>query len=177
MKWLEIVAKHHKEHLEIVKNLGGGIYSEDVVQEFYLRLHKYGDKDKVINKEGIINGSYIYFSLRNTYLLFLREKNKIKKINIDEINNLGIEDEYISKTEALTTLENKINNEIKSWEWFDAKMFKVYRNENISYRELSNRSKISLRTIFSTLKRCKDKLRENIGEDYEDYINEDYEFL
>ena len=42
-------------------------------------------------------------------------------------------------------------------------------------RELSNETKISLSSIFHTIKTCKERIVSEVGEDYEDYINEDYE--
>lgn len=175
MKWLNQVAKYHEEYLEIVKNLGEKSYAEDIVQEFYLRLIKYGKEEKIINAKGILNKAYLYFCLKNTYLLFWKEKRKFKKVNLDDVKNIGVKYDYISKMEATIILEAKIDKEMKNWEWFDARLFKLYRDEGISMRDLSKKTKISTKTIFYTIKRCKDKLRKNVAEDYEDYINEDYE--
>ena len=38
-------------------------------------------------------------------------------------------------------------------------------------------TRISTSSIFQTLKYCKNEIRINVGEDYEDYINEDYEII
>jgi hypothetical protein len=34
-----------------------------------------------------------------------------------------------------------------------------------------------LTSIFHTLKKCKDRLKESVGEDYEDFINKDFELI
>jgi len=175
MKWLDEIAKYHKEYVEIVKNLGEKSYAEDIVQEFYIRLYRFGDKEKIISREGVINRAYIFYALRNTYLQFWKKKRKIKKINIDELKNIGVEYDYIPKHTAENILESKIKKEMQTWEWFDARLFKLYREEKISMRELSKRTKISTKTIFYTIKKCKERLRENIAEDYEDFINGDFE--
>ena len=47
----------------------------------------------------------------------------------------------------------------------------------MSMRELEAETKISLTSIFHTIKHCKQQLREAVGEDYQDYINGDYELL
>ena len=42
-------------------------------------------------------------------------------------------------------------------------------------RQLSALTKISVTSIFHTIKHCKQRLMDNVGEDYEDYLNGDYE--
>ena len=42
---------------------------------------------------------------------------------------------------------------------------------------LSEETRISTSSIFQTLKYCKNQIRINVGEDYEDFMNEDYELL
>ena len=56
-------------------------------------------------------------------------------------------------------------------------LFDLYRNTNMSMREIESATKISLRSIFCTIKNCKDRLKENVHEDYLDYVNEDYELI
>ena len=41
MKWLNIVAKHHKEYVRIVESFGEYFYAEDIVQEAYERAIRY----------------------------------------------------------------------------------------------------------------------------------------
>jgi predicted DNA-binding protein YlxM (UPF0122 family) len=44
-------------------------------------------------------------------------------------------------------------------------------------REIAEETDISLTSIFNTLKNCKERLKEAIGEDFEDYLNEDFELI
>lgn len=44
-------------------------------------------------------------------------------------------------------------------------------------RDLAEETNISLTSIFITLKNCKDRLRDNVSEDYEDFINEDFDLI
>jgi DNA-directed RNA polymerase specialized sigma24 family protein len=39
-KWLEKVAQHHKEWVEIIHKFGEYDYAEDIVQETYIALYK-----------------------------------------------------------------------------------------------------------------------------------------
>ena len=51
-KWLENVAKHHKEWIEIIHKFGEYDYAEDIVQESYIALIKYADASKLIDASG-----------------------------------------------------------------------------------------------------------------------------
>ena len=44
-------------------------------------------------------------------------------------------------------------------------------------RTLSKETGISTSSIFTTLKKCKDAIREEVAEDYQDYLNEEYELI
>ena len=44
-------------------------------------------------------------------------------------------------------------------------------------RKLASETGISLTSIFTTIKNCKNRIKENIGEDYQDYNNKDYELI
>jgi hypothetical protein len=44
-------------------------------------------------------------------------------------------------------------------------------------RDISKGANISLSSIFNSLKNCKTRLKENVGEHYEDYLNEDYHLI
>jgi predicted DNA-binding protein YlxM (UPF0122 family) len=57
------------------------------------------------------------------------------------------------------------------------KLFNLYRESNLSMREIAEETDISLTSIFNTLKNCKERLREAIGEDFQDYLNEDFELI
>lgn len=175
MNWLKEVAKFHKDYLRIVESYGEDFYAEDIVQEMYIRLNKYADAEKIVRKDGTINRAYIHFTLRNIFIDLTKERKKLNKVNIDQVHDLGVSYDYIQKNEAELILEARIDEEMKTWHWFDMKLFKIYRNEKKSIRDLSKETHIGTSTIFHRIKYCKERLRENIGEDYEDYINEDYE--
>ena len=38
MNWIGKIYKHHKTWVDMVRSLGGGLYSEDIVQEAYIKL-------------------------------------------------------------------------------------------------------------------------------------------
>jgi len=177
MEWLKEVAKFHKDYVRIVISLGEEVYAEDIVQEMYIRLTKYYRKNLIINQDGQVNKSYIYLVLRAMVYDLHKERKKMQKTRIDKVQLPGVTYEYISKKEAEFSLEAKINEEMQNWEYFDQELFKLYRNSGMSMRKISTETKISTKTIFYSIKRSKENLRKNISEDYEDYMNGDYELI
>jgi predicted DNA-binding protein YlxM (UPF0122 family) len=70
---------------------------------------------------------------------------------------------------------DKIEQEKVNWHWYDRQLFDIYMNTNKSMRKLSQETKISTDSIFNTIKKCKKKLEKAVGEDYIDFLNQDYE--
>lgn len=176
MKWLELVAKDHKEYVKVVQSFGEYFYAEDIVQEAYLRIYKYCKPENIIQNNEV-NKGFMYFVLRNLYLSYLKELEKNPKIPIDELIYSLYEEDETEKHEAYLRLLNKVSKELNNWEWYDKMLFEIYKNDNKSIRKISKETRISTKSIFQTLKNCKKRLKENLKEDYEDYKNEDYELI
>ena len=103
------------------------------------------------------------------------ERQKHKKVDLEEVKHLSVEYDYISKHEAQSILEARIDEETDSWHWYDQMLFKNYRDNEWSFRQAAKETNIGYVSIFRTIKYCKERLKENVSEHYEDYINEDYE--
>lgn len=174
--WLSKVAKHHKYFVSVVEGFGEYFYAEDIVQEMYLRLHKYTTWEKIV-KDGEVNKGFIWFVLRNIYVDFCKQKSRIDKCDLNEAVYVFDDAEDKKNTKAKNELDLRIEAEIKSWHWYDKMLFELYRDSGMSMREMETATKISLTSIFHTIKHCKQRLKDNIGEDYQDYMNGDYELL
>lgn len=181
--FLKEVAEHHKEWIKTVTALGGGSYSEDIVQEMYIKLYKYADANKII-KNGILQKGYVFFALKSILYTLAKERSLILKENIDNHHipdDTNHEEEeaffrFNQKIDAyLKTLENKSKTENNERYWYDGKMFKMYKDSDLSMRKLAKLSGISFVSIFHTLKNVKQDLRNNFQEDWEDYLNGDYD--
>lgn len=177
-EWLAIVAKKHNEWINIVKSFGEKSYYEDIVQQMYIALYKYSSKEKII-KDGIVSNGYIYFTLRSIYFQYYNSKKKVKKISIDneeyfyEIPDDTQMDEQI----AFNKLCKLIDNEVESWEWYNKKLFKIYRDTPLSIRGIANETNISWVSIFNSLKNAKKKIKNKFQEDWDDYENNDFELI
>lgn len=173
LEWLSIVAKHHKEYVTTVKNWGGGDYSEDIVQEMYIRLSKATNECKIISN-GEVCKAYIWFALRSTYIDSIRAKKKYTKVNIDDLltlENTNNEELF----EALDKIDSKITEIIDSFHWYDKMLFNLYTNTDKSMRQISTDTGISLSSIFTTISKCTERLKDELNEDFYDYRNEEYE--
>lgn len=177
MKWLNKVAEHHADYLRIVKSLGVDDLAEDIVQEMYIKISKYCSPERILRENGTVNKYYIRCVLYNLVFDYRKQQNKHKKVNIEEVYNLGVEYDYIQETEAYTGLIQLIGEEVETWHWYDRDLFLLYWKTGFSIRKLSEETRISTSSIFQTLKYCKKRIRKNVGEDYEDFMNEDYELL
>jgi len=184
-KILDILAKRHTEWVKMAKAFK---ISEDkaneLVQDMYLRMHDYTkDVKRIMYNEKEINTFYIYITLRNLYYSkFTSYKKKNKTIlfsDIDEenfkhiINKMSydideFEDNYKKKVN-LEVLYNKIDSVIEDWYWYDKKLTKLYLNTDMSMRDISKETKISLSSIFNTLTNAKEKIRKESKKEYKKY--------
>jgi RNA polymerase sigma factor (sigma-70 family) len=175
LEWLNKVAKHHKDWVKIVNSFGEYFFAEDIVQETYIMLMKWSSEEKLFKDEQI-NKAYMYFALKNTFLQHLNKNNKIKFISIEDAVNLQ-EENNEEENNAYNDLLNNIDLECNTWHWYDKQLFELYKNTNKSLRQISAETNISVTSIFNTVKTCKRRIKNNVGEDYEDFKNKDYELI
>ena len=191
--WLEKVASKHKDWVRVVKSFGAKDNAEDIVQNMYITLTELEDRklnpndgrenidyidkptcERVLNKDGEVNVLYIWIYLKRSFMEEVKGEAKRGHVNIDEVKQIKSELDILTHKEKLL---NSIEDEIDTWDWYDKMLFNIYRTENKSMRKLAEDTGISLANIFYTLKRCKNKLKENVGEEWEDFNNKDYELL
>ena len=176
MSLLQELCKHHKEWIKIVKSFGEKDEYEDIVQEMYLKLNKYKQLEQ-IQSNGKLNKSYVWLTLRNLYYNKQNQLNKVNLIDIDDCKQLSVEQYNELLFIAQSNIEDKIKQEINKWHYADKILFEIYLKEDKSMRQLAKEIDISLTTIFWTIKRCKERLKQNVGEDYTDYLNQDFELI
>ena len=176
MSLLVELSKYHNEWLTIVKSFGEKNEHEDIVQEMYLKLNKY-TKLENIKQNGKLNKSYVWLTLRNLYYNKQNQSNKVYYIDIEDCRPISAEDYNKLHFESQSKISERIQQEIDSWHYADKILFEIYLKEKKSMRQLAKEIDISLTTVFWTIKRCKQRLFESVGEDYEDYLNNDYELI
>ena len=181
---LEILATKHNDWIKMASSFKlNKNDANELVQEMYIRMYDYTkDINRIMYKENEINTFYIYITLRNLYYTNYTNYGKRKKItlftDIEEqynygINNIANNDEDTNtdydKKVKLEDLCNKIDGIIDKWYWYDKKLTKLYFNTNMSMRDISKETKISLSSIFNTLTNAKEKIRKETKEEYKKY--------
>ena len=171
MTWLNIVSKYHNKWVLIVKSYGEQRFAEDIVQDMYLKLHRMSiantneDEflDKVLKNNKEPNGAYIRMVLFTLFIDLKKEQNKLKETNIED---------YSYCLDVSTTdfdneqFEKKLEEEKQSWYAYDRILFDIYTQNKFSMRDIANGTGIPLKSIFLTINKCKDKIRENLEVDY-----------
>jgi ankyrin repeat protein len=98
---------------------------------------------------------------------------KVNKVSIDEQFTL-FDDSNLDEHNAYNDICLLIDEEIKNWHWYDEKLFKLYRDSDMSMRDIAKETNISLISIFNSIKNYKEILNTKFNKDYQDYINNDY---
>jgi len=173
--WINRVVEHHKEWIAFVHSFGEHFFAEDIVQEMYLKMAKL-DKVERFYINGKLNKNFVWTVLRNMAFDYKKSKSRIVKVNLTEA--MQLKDEYQPEIlEAKKRFEIKMIAEIKSWHWYDQLLFDLYRTSGMSTRQIEGVTGISFKSVWKTIKTCKERLKENVGEDYEDFKNQDYELI
>lgn len=138
------ICKQHNRWINIVKQFGITDYVEDVVQEAYI---------KCLEKERV-NESYFFLTLRSLAMDLHRKQKKIIKVSIDEVN-------IISEIEQ----QNEVLEIVDDFHWFDKEIFFLYYDEKMTMRKIAKETKISLKTIFTTIQKCNTKIKKEWQKD------------
>lgn len=179
---LDKLAKHHDLWIKMLINLGcDNNTAKDIVQNMYLRLHKLvKDEDRIMYNDEV-NRYFVYTTLRNMYFSYLKKANtySIYPLFETEDHTEGLEDlnDILDENAYFRFLIDKIYDMVDSWEVYDRKLFDLYFIRGQSLRQISKGSKIGLSSIHNSVLNYKEKLRELLLEDLEDYYNEDYTML
>lgn len=165
--------------------------AEDLVQEMYLRLNKYVDnEEKIMYKNtGGVNHFYVWVTLRNMWNTYITKKKKGNILLFSELPDSESIISMISDSQeeaelieeiglAQKRLYDKIIDEVDSWDsWYNKKLFKVYYMTDIGLRQLSRETKISLTSLFNSCKNFREVIKDELGEDYKDLLNGDYNLI
>jgi RNA polymerase sigma factor (sigma-70 family) len=173
MDKLTILTNQHKDWVKVVNTFGEYFFADDIVQETYLKILRLNHIDKIVTTT--VNRSMMWLVLRSVYIDHLRLQ-KHEKVNLDSIYSLSSEDSVESQ-KAINRIDELIDDEINNWHFYDKMLFDIYRNTDLSMREIAEKTDIHYTSIFHTLKRCKKRLQEAVGEDYKDYLNQDFELI
>jgi hypothetical protein len=163
---LEKVAEY-QDYLVELASVFDSKFAEDIVQEFYLLLHKYKVTEEQMFTNGKLNRGYCFIIIRNIHFQIYNVKKRITKCELnEEIYNM-VDDFDLEKELDWNEFRIKAESEVNNWDWYDKKLFSIYRDTDISIRGLAKETGISFVSIFHSLKKHKEKLKELLKEDYD----------
>ena len=172
---LNKVAEHHDMWVRIIKTFGESDYCEDLVQEMYLLMHKYGKTEKVLNKDSV-NIPYVYKTLQNIFIQFKRQQDKIKKVDIETIRNLPEPPCVVEYIQKQTEIFYATQEQIKQLDEYEQHLITIHVKHEKSYRDIQEATGINKDYLCKDMKAIRLKFSD-ISEDYQDLKNGDLELI
>ena len=155
--------------------------AEEIVQRVYMKLIEYDKLHKCVNKDKTLSKSYVFLTVRSVvYSYYLSKSKEVSEKLIFDNDIEGVQDDSndVDKNEALGSLVDKMNHYLDTeFSWVDRQIFRLYNDSGLSMQKLSDDSGIAKTSIFLSVKRVKDRLRELLSEDYQDFKNKNYKFI
>jgi RNA polymerase sigma factor (sigma-70 family) len=135
--------------------------AEELVQELYLKLMELKDVNKIMYNNDV-NLFYLYKMIRSIYLNGLKKQTNHLPID-DDLVNLPADSYSYEADNAFEQTLALANEALDSIHWFESKLLRVYIEDNHSIQSLHNATGISNSTIFTSMKKTKQYVR--------DYVN------
>ena len=162
MTTLEKIASKHKDWYRIVKSFGcEGDKCEDIVQEMYLKAHTLISNGTDISYGAEINHFYIYRILRSLFIDLCRKEAKITKVNVEYLEKF-VEEEEVKEYKDIEGKMKELDSLLDKVYWYDAKVFNLIAEQNISIAELSKKTGISYYSLYNTYKNVKSLIKTEI---------------
>lgn len=144
--------------------------ANEIVQSMYVRLVKYiDDPERIMYNDKELNSFYVYVTLRNLFL------SKVHKWKIDgdfsesSVSPDSLFDVY-EYEDSFENLVGGIEEMVNSWYWYDKKLWEIHFKKQLSMRAISSVTRISLSSIFGTLKNGKIKVRRAFEKEWKEYL-------
>ena len=132
----------------------------ELVQNLYLKLLELKNISKILYKNDV-NLFYLYKMLRSIFLN--GTKKSIAMLPIDEeLYNMSHSEYDYDADELFEQTLVVANQTLDEMYWFDSKLFRVYIDEDHSIQSLHNVTGISNSTIWTSLKKTKQHVRNEI---------------
>jgi len=137
-----------------VSILGNQVDAEDVVQEVFISIyekaHQYEGGGKAM--------AWIFTITRNQSLMKIRDRNKRKHVNLDDVYDIG-EDNNIEEEIYNETLINRILEILNEDE---RQIVVMHSMSNIKHKDIAGLMKLPLSTVLSKYNRALKKLKKEL---------------
>jgi len=146
--------KHHVWLLQCAYNFTNNKdKASELVQDLYLKLMEFKNVEKILYNNDV-NLFYLYKMLRSNYINEIKKQPKNLPIDDDILNIQADEYSYVADIEFERTVE-LVNEALDKAHWFDAKLLRVYIEEEHSIQSLHDATGISNSTIWTSMKKTK----------------------
>ena len=138
--------------------------AQDIVQDMYLRMHKYVENpERIMYNEDEVNTYFVFVVLRNLYI------SSQKSMSFEQLEDIDgeMEEPNYEAENAYNSLLDGLWEEVESWHWYDTKLFKLYHNTDMTIKKISEETKISERSIWNTLDNGRKRIQANRKEEYQ----------
>lgn len=183
---LDYIAKRYDKIKDFVYDIDvkyfklKGQYHEDITQDLFLKMHAEIEKAEnnpakmfqLLDRISDSGPFKLYNTVKNMYIDMIRREKKY--ISLDDnigylkkhsVANLVEQPEVILENEK--DIDQKIDEYVNSFYWFDKRVFNLYRYEFKNHtNNMSKATKLSVSTIYRTVKRCKVKINEKLKDHY-----------
>lgn len=181
-KVLEKLSREHQLWINMALGCGAGDEAEDIVQDMYLLVWKQKKRFKdIMYNDSEVNKYFIYLIIYYAVADNARKK-KYKKHMYNHRGNVPMEDvnaiaegSNIEEEQAFEKVYSRVYDLVDTMYWYDRKMFKIYFEKGLSMRKIAEETGISLKSVFDTITKIKNYVKEEIGEDWQDFNNEEYD--
>ena len=182
---LKILWSNYDQIKETILNIESrynhkGMYHEDITHDLYIKIQNEIDKieedptevKKFLDRYWDGHSLSIYKVVKNMFVDMIRRENKVVKL--EKLSNSQLE--YIvneSKDDDFDkTIQQDMDKYVDTFYWFDKNLFNLYRYDFKSHKGLmSEKTKLSLSTIYRTVKRCKVKINRKFKDKYYEQKN------
>jgi RNA polymerase sigma factor (sigma-70 family) len=172
--------KNFKRLTGFIKEYTDGSYeiASDIVQMVFVRLLEMEAEGRTnFYKEDSLNFFYVYRSCINTALKYQRAKRKINKVSLEDIHFESHQYQpYPEEREAMERLLDYMESEMEDFHWYDSKMLRIHM-DGTSMNKIHRETDIGLTSIKNTIKNGKARIKDQLGEHWEDYTNGDYDHI
>lgn len=169
---MNLTQREYDKLLNIAQNICKTSYAEDLLHECFMAMYQYPKEDLEFIRQ---KGELFFFGARIMSLMYHSKTSryyyKIKKYNQQHIDDQDTNlDSFIFTNED--TNEKSIHlimSELDKLYWYDRELFKLYyfgdnNGSKYTYTTLAEKTGISRRSIFYTVKNVKEKIRKSINE-------------
>ena len=162
-EFLKLAYEKHKDWVSIVNSFGcNPAFSEDIVQEVYIKLDRLLDNGLDATYGDEVNYYYVYKQLRGTYVNFIKQKDKINMQYIEEIGvpEKELEEAEDEKYDVLQLMKN-LDQELEQLYWYDKKVFEIIMGGK-KIAELSRDTDIGYYSLYNTFRKTIKHLKQKL---------------